>query len=128
MPGLVLIILLILAIAAVMAAFGYLGWRIFRLGRNAFHVGRDIQAGVDRLTPGIAALESKGADLADAQTRLTASLDSLQESLARLEVVSRLLGEAFAPLGAVAHRAFDILTERSVLATSVQRLRSRSRR
>lgn len=98
MPGLVLLILLIVCVAAVLAAFGYLGWRGFRLGKSALGVGRDIRTAVDRLSPGIAALHGKGAALAADQARLTASLASLQESMAKLGRVAGLFAEALAPL------------------------------
>jgi hypothetical protein len=97
-PGTVLLILLCVCVAAVLAALGYLGWRGFRLGKRAVNAGRSIQAAVERLTPGIGTLQSKGAKLAEDQARLAASLASLQGSLARLGAVGGLIGEAFAPL------------------------------
>jgi hypothetical protein len=128
MPGLVLIILLAVAVVAVLAAILYLGWRIYRLGRNAFAVGGHIQSGIDRLAPGLAELDRKSAALADEQARLAASLVSLQESMARLEAVSRLFGEATAPLSAAVSRGYDIYAVQSVFAAAARRARALFRR
>ncbi len=98
MPGIVLLILLIVCVAAVIAAFAYLGWRGFKLGRNAVRVSRDVEAAVQRLAPALATLHCRTETLAEEQTRLAAGLASLQESVRHFGAVMTLLGEALAPL------------------------------
>lgn len=98
MPGFVLLILLIACCAAVIAAFAYLGWRGFKLGKNAIRVGRDMGGAVQRLAPALATLHERSLTMAEGQARLATALTSLQESMKRFGAVASLLGEALAPL------------------------------
>jgi hypothetical protein len=99
MPGIALYLFIAFFALAGIGGMFYAGWYAYRLFKSGMRIADRFQKTADAMAPQLATLERNQTTFAESQARLSASIASLQASLARFAVVVGLIGEALAPVG-----------------------------
>jgi hypothetical protein len=97
MDGWILLIIGLASLAVVLVALVSLGWRAYRLFRRGMAFSRTIAPYVAAIEASGRTLEVRTAQLERDAAALTASLDRLQLSVARLQVLAEAVNEGLAP-------------------------------
>lgn len=103
MSGLVLLIIGLASLALVFAMLGYVGLKAWGVYQRGVQVSRDVGPFADQLSAWSVVVEAKATEVADTGAAIAASVERLQASLQRLQILAAAFNESAAPFRRLLH-------------------------